>query len=347
MSLLVDQIIYTSFPKLGFKSLVSQQVPLEIEQAFLQHIVHQHWDAYNPPAANYRAAYLHQLSPRQTLFGWLYNDGKDDIGRSHTPYFLSYYLAEKLEKVQLEYILTCLETGPLTSLERQQIPTAPHRLTLPASGSYQPSRPGVRIPKSLQQQSYRQLQQQQLLQLFVPQVGVEREIFANQPVQLSVAAKAASVPSLRVSVGQQENNLVPSQNLAVKQNGNKEGNKERDKTKIKDILGELAAKSLGIHGIALVSPEGQPIVAPLGLDERSVLLLAEKMLALLENTETELNWQEIKQIAIRARQGHLIFTCCYPDFFLLVKAGKVPIGLLEGEINRTTAKLREILDFRF
>ena len=92
MPLLVGQLIYTNLPKSGFKLLVSQHIPPEIQDKFIQEIVHQMWDAYNPPPLNYQAVFLQQFSHKRTLFGWLYNDGHDDLGRAHIPYFLGYYL---------------------------------------------------------------------------------------------------------------------------------------------------------------------------------------------------------------------------------------------------------------
>ncbi|NJK51209.1 hypothetical protein HC931_26690 [Candidatus Gracilibacteria bacterium] len=118
MSLLVGQIIYTSFPGVGFKSLVSQQVSSDIQHAFVQQIVYQHWDTYNPPRTGYRAIYLHQFSSDRTLFGWFYNEGTDDLGRANIPYCIGYYLSGLLSTVKLENILTCLGIGPVSICDR-------------------------------------------------------------------------------------------------------------------------------------------------------------------------------------------------------------------------------------
>ena len=313
MSLLVDQIIYTSFAEVGYKFLVSQKVPSDIEQSFLQHIVHQYWDAYNPPADNYRAAYLHQLSPHQTLFGWLYNDGTDDAGRAHTPYFISYYLVERLGRQQLNCILTCLEAGPLASIERQHLPLTLGRLAIPDGCCYQPARPGVNIPSRIQQQSHRQLGQQQLLQLFIPLEATEREELAELP---------PPVPVL---------NLYPK--------------KPTETEKIEQILRDLAAQPLEIQGVALVidSPEGEPMAVPMGLDEKSALMLSEPLLALARSPQDGLNGQRIEQIAARSQEVNVILACLNGDVFLLVKAGKALTGLLESEINRTMKTLQEHL----
>jgi len=101
MSLLLGQLVYTSFPRVGFKTL-SAEVPTQIKQAFIQQIVYQHWNSISLKAG-YRAAYVYQVTLEHNLFGWLYNDGMDDLGRSHIPYFLCYYLAERLNTAQLKY----------------------------------------------------------------------------------------------------------------------------------------------------------------------------------------------------------------------------------------------------
>ncbi len=46
---LLGQLVYTSFPGVGFKALVSAQVPPQIQQAFIEQVVYQYWDSYNPP----------------------------------------------------------------------------------------------------------------------------------------------------------------------------------------------------------------------------------------------------------------------------------------------------------
>ena len=106
MPVLLNQLVYTSFSEVGFRAISSIQVPTQIQQAFIQQVVYKYWDSYDPPRSGYRAAYVHQVSPEHTLFGWMYNDGHDDLGRSHVPYFVCYYLAELLDAVQLENIFT-------------------------------------------------------------------------------------------------------------------------------------------------------------------------------------------------------------------------------------------------
>jgi len=164
----LGQLVYTSFPEVGFKTLASAEIPPQIQQAFVEQVVYQYWDSYNPPEFGFRAAYLHQVTLEQVLFGWLYNDGSDDLGRSHVPYFICYYLAEPLHPSQLESILACLQRGPIALLDRQRLPAQLEPIFAPDSLDYQPSRRGVGIPLKERQQGYVVLQQGHLLDLFIP-----------------------------------------------------------------------------------------------------------------------------------------------------------------------------------
>jgi hypothetical protein len=178
MPLLLGQLVYTSFPIVGFRTLTSGQVPIGIQQAFIQEVVHQHWNSYNPPELEYRAAYLYQVAQEHSLFGWVYNDGLDDVGRSHVPYFICYYLAEQLHAVQLEAIFTYLHRGPLELIDRQSPPAALETVAvsnLRTLWSYQPARIGVTIPADVYERSHRALKQRRLLNLFVPVVPVTEQ----------------------------------------------------------------------------------------------------------------------------------------------------------------------------
>ncbi|MBD2254561.1 WD40 repeat domain-containing protein [Nostoc parmelioides] len=163
----LGQLVYTSFAIAGLRTVASKEVPPEIQQAFLEKVVYQYWDAYNPPSAGYRAAYLFQVTSEDNLFGWLYNDGLDDFGRNDVPYFLCYYLPGKLHPSQLENIFICLCTGPLTIIDRQNLPASLKSLVTPNLWSYQPTRAGVKIPKQVIEQSQIALKQKELLNLFV------------------------------------------------------------------------------------------------------------------------------------------------------------------------------------
>lgn len=69
MDVFLGQLIYTSFPEIGYRTLASKDVPEEIQQAFIKRVVPQCWDAFSPPNADYRAVYLHQVTPEHILFG--------------------------------------------------------------------------------------------------------------------------------------------------------------------------------------------------------------------------------------------------------------------------------------
>lgn len=180
MPLLLGQLVYTSFAGSGFSILASTQVPTEIQQAF-QRITSQHWDSYNPPRFGYRAVYLNQVTPEQSLFGWLYNDGADDMGRTNVPYFICYYLAQPLHAVQLENIFTCLHKGPLALIDRHSLPTFLENIVVRNFWRYQPARPGVAIPKDIRKRSHIALKQGELLELFIPVNEQEMAIELTAP----------------------------------------------------------------------------------------------------------------------------------------------------------------------
>lgn len=167
MYLLLGQLVYTSFAGRGFTTLASKQVPIEIQQTFMQ-LVSQYWDSYNPPVSGYRAVFLHQISSEQTLFGWLYNDGTDDMGRSDVPLFVCYYLTEPLFDFQLANIFICLEKGPVALIDRHDPSACLETKVVPNLWSYQPAVSGVAIPLAVRQRSYFALRQDELLELFVP-----------------------------------------------------------------------------------------------------------------------------------------------------------------------------------
>jgi len=175
----LGQLVYTSFPGVGFRSLTSAQVSPQIQQAFLEQIVYQYWDSYNPPEFGFRAAYLYQVTLEQTLFGWLFNDGLDDLGRSHVPYFICYCLPKPLHVSQLEKIFACLQRGPVMLINRQYVPATIESLFALDSLDYQPARRGVGIPLEVRKHGYAALQQGSLLNLFVP-LGQQEPVLSEQ-----------------------------------------------------------------------------------------------------------------------------------------------------------------------
>jgi hypothetical protein len=171
MALLVEQLVYTSFPEVGFKLLTSGQISTQLRQVFLEMVVNQYWDAYNPPPSDYQAAFLRQLDRENSLFGWLYNDVDDDFGRINIPYFICYYCDRTLDCNDLNNIFNCLQKGPITKITRHNSP--PHSLELIYipdidSYNYQPNRVGIDIPLIIRQHSLSLLEQNQLLNLLIP-----------------------------------------------------------------------------------------------------------------------------------------------------------------------------------
>jgi hypothetical protein len=167
MSLRLGQLLYTSFPDVGFNIIASPEVPPEARQAFVQTVTHQLWDAYNPPDNGYRAVYIYQEAPDRTLFGWLYNDGADDRGRSHVPYFIGHYLEGSLSPEQLDNIFTLLRKGPSTAIDRQTPPEALEAAFAPDLWDYKPARAGVAVPAKTREQAYRDLAKGELVEMFV------------------------------------------------------------------------------------------------------------------------------------------------------------------------------------
>lgn len=192
----LGQLVYTSFATVGLRTVVSEDVSLEIQQSFLEKLVYQYWDAYNPPGDGYRAAYLLQVNLEHSLFGWLYNDGLDDFGRSNVPYFLCYHLAGKLQPSQLENIFICLCTGPLTLIDRQNLPTSLESLVVQNLWSHRPTRPGVKIPKRIIEQSHTYLEQGKFVNLFVPasQEEIKDTTIADQELLFASKHKTRILP---------------------------------------------------------------------------------------------------------------------------------------------------------
>ena len=168
MPVFLNQLVYTNFPKVGFRALTSAHVPTEIQLSFIQQVVYKHWDSYKPFLSGYRAAYIHQITLEQTLFGWLYNNGRDDLGRSNVPYFHCYYLAELLDAVQLENIFTCLHKGPVALIDLKSQTVTLETIVAPDLWSYLPARIGVAIPSRVREYSQIALGQKRLLNIFLP-----------------------------------------------------------------------------------------------------------------------------------------------------------------------------------
>ncbi|PZD72444.1 hypothetical protein C1752_03733 [Acaryochloris thomasi RCC1774] len=182
MSLVVGQIVYSSFPRIGYQIFANAEMPESVQSAFVEDIVHKHWDVYEPPPPGYRAGFIHQAHPDHTLFGWLFNDGDDDHGRPHTPYCLSYHLNQPLESDIANFIVQCLQKGPVALIPRHIIPEQPGQLEI--TSDYEPAGLGVTFTAVQQQQIQEQLQHPSLLQCFLADSGVPTLI--NEPITKAV-----------------------------------------------------------------------------------------------------------------------------------------------------------------
>jgi predicted regulator of Ras-like GTPase activity (Roadblock/LC7/MglB family) len=325
----VKQLIYTSLYEQGFTLLTSQNVPVFVQQSFTQKIIQTFWDPYLPPAPDYRAAYLYQMPPETTpgtLFGWLYHDGYDEIGRSDIPYFIAYYLPGLLQPMQLSNILTCLEHGPISWVDRlrplKNSTLAP--IVIEDIRYRDPFRQGVAIPTVLRVQSYEAMQSQVLIDYFVAHTP------DSQPL-VSPQSDPQPIPQLELSP--QDRN-----------NGHQRGELVMNSNNIEGILQDLISKPIGIHGAVLVSSEGLAMTSPMGIDENTSGMLAGSMIYLAQNTQKALNWQDVELISVKAPDGYIILSCCNADTYLLIQSKKVPIGLLESEIKQAVANIKIALN---
>jgi predicted regulator of Ras-like GTPase activity (Roadblock/LC7/MglB family) len=294
MPLVFGQLIYTSFPKTGFQLLASQGIPKEIEQFFLEKIVHCYWDVYHPPEAGYRAVYLQGRDRQRNLFGWLYNRGRDDLGRSDIPYFLCYYLEESIEPTHLNYIFNCLQKGPLSVIDfKNNASIQLEPIEIANLWNYQPAAEGIEISFELQQKIHVQLQQNQLLNLFVPQYKQEK-IEEDDDNTLQYFSNI-SIP----------NNLIKQQ---------------LDTERADAILQELISTNQAIKGAVLVSPEGQLLSKAYGIESNSALALAGIILYLAKNARDEFNDRLVSKITLQSKEGETIsLLTCNSELFIMLK----------------------------
>lgn len=343
MALEVGQLIYTSFRESGFTLLTSSGIPSLVQQAFIKNLVQIHWDTYHPPAPGYRAAYLYQLplATPGTMMGWLYHDGHDEFGRSDIPYFIAYYVPGVLKSEQLSLLLDCLQKGPKTWIDRSDyLLNGLDLLSLESFHNYRPTRRGVALPPHVWEESHTLLHSQTLLNWFFPDTGLPEQFTQIQVGYSSTDNQLPQhqpIPSLPVTPILMETQPSP-------ENFEKDLVLDVNTNSLEVILKALVAKPIGIQGAALVSAEGQVMIAPVGMDELSASMLAGTMLYLAKSTQEELKWQEIETVSVRSPEGYVLLSNCNPDIYLLVRSGKVPMGLLEGEISRTISKLKVVLN---
>ncbi len=220
MSLILGQLIYTSFSEGGLKLLASEGISPDIRAVFIDRMT-EHWVAEGPPRPGYRCAYIHQITPEKTLFGWIYNDEINEDGRrGHVPYFIGYFLTGRLNSSKLKNIFALLEQGPATNdVDRENPPEHLEPVVAPDLWDYQPARAGVPTPPKAYERSCRVLEKGGLIdylpfipppppQARDPEVPVNT---AKQPVETSVGSPTAalSTPVLAAAKQKLENLGLP------------------------------------------------------------------------------------------------------------------------------------------
>lgn len=336
MSLMVGQLIYTTLPNSGFQLLVSQRIPIHIQDSFVQNIVYQHWNVYNPPSDDYQAVYLQQVSATHLLFGWLYNEGSDELGRSHIPYFLAYYWTGNLDDARLERFLRHLEKGPVYFIERERLESNLQNVIVPDVDEYNSPRSGLVISSEIRAKSQKDLQKKKNLTLLVS----SDDSFSSKPVSdLGNVLEITDVPYLELTVETTE----ISEKLTVPEKKSQiTAPTELNSSQVEQIFEDVVQEGMGIEGAILVSEEGRSLTRAIGLDESQALIMAGRMLALAKKSQTEMQWQDWEAIAAHSSDGHLMLTPCLTDVFLFVQASQVLTGLLEVEIKRMVKKIQSI-----
>jgi WD40 repeat protein len=179
MPLSVEQLVHTSFSGVGSNTLSSEKMPEAIQQSFMQTIVHPYLQDAASNEPHVRVAYLHQLSPAELFFGWIYCDPSQQNPDELITYFICYYSTQTLDAPQLELIFSCLEKGPATSLDNLERGKALPPIASIDPDDYQSTRPGVPIPSSATALNRLLLYKKRLLHCFVPfkepQQNPERE----------------------------------------------------------------------------------------------------------------------------------------------------------------------------
>lgn len=334
MSLMVGQLIYTTLPNSGFQLLVSQRIPIHIQDSFVQNIVYQHWNVYNPPSHDYQAVYLHQVSATHLLFGWLYNEGSDELGRAHIPYFLAYYWTGNLDDARLERFLRHLEKGPVYFIERERLESNLQNVIVPDVDEYNSPRSGLLISPKIRDKSQKDLQKKKILTLLVS----SDDTAPPEPVsELGNVPDITEVPYLELTV---ETTEISDKLTISEKKFQVTAPTELNSSQIEQIFEDVVQEGMGIEGAILVSEEGRSLTRAIGLDESQALMMAGRMLALAKKSQAEMQWQDWEAIAAHSSDGHLMLTPCLPDVFLFVQASQVLTGLLEVEIKRIVKKIQ-------
>jgi predicted regulator of Ras-like GTPase activity (Roadblock/LC7/MglB family) len=112
---------------------------------------------------------------------------------------------------------------------------------------------------------------------------------------------------------------------------------------IDKILQELVAQPIGVQGVMLFNHKIQPLVKPIGFEEKVGLKMARMLLNFVNFTTKNLNCSEIEMVTIKGTKGHLVLAYGHPEIFLLLKTSNPLKGLLELEIKHTFKKIKTAL----
>jgi hypothetical protein len=168
MALTLEQLVYTSSPGSESVVIASPQMPDAAQQRFIEDVVNPYWADQSFVGIQFRAAYLHQISSEEILFGWLYCRASASDPKGWIPHFVCYYLPQALNGPLIEQIFEILERGPYQATEFFQSPEMLEVVELSDTEKYNPSRPGVEIFPSVRARSRLLFDKGKLLHFFLP-----------------------------------------------------------------------------------------------------------------------------------------------------------------------------------
>lgn len=116
--------------------------------------------------------------------------------------------------------------------------------------------------------------------------------------------------------------------------------------KLQAALHNFVSGTSDIEGVALVTPDGLPIVAvlPSYMDEERVAAMSAALVSLGERIGSELLRGDIKQIAIDGEGGYCILSNCGAEAVFLVLATRTAKkGILNLEVKRAVGEIQSLL----
>lgn len=119
-----------------------------------------------------------------------------------------------------------------------------------------------------------------------------------------------------------------------------------DAAKLQAVLHSFVGGTSDIEGVALLTPDGLPIVAvlPSHMDEERVAAMSAAMVSLGERISSELLRGGIKKIAIDTEEGYCILSNCVEEVvFLVLATGMVNKGILNLEVKRTLTEIQSLM----